>query len=415
MKSEFLRIAQERGFIHQCTDIKALDQSLASGPVVAYLGFDATAPSLHVGSLVGIMWLRWLQKTGHKPLVLVGGATTRIGDPSFRDESRKLMDDSHISQNIQGIQKVFNKFLTFGDGGTDAVLVNNLDWLGSVNYIDFLRDFGSHFSVNRMLSFDSVRLRLEREQSLSFLEFNYMILQAYDFWHLHKTYGCMLQLGGSDQWGNIVNGVELVRRLTHQTVYGLTTPLITTASGAKMGKSAAGAVWLNEDMLSPYDYWQFWRNTDDRDVGRYLRLFTELPLAEIEKLENLQGAELNEAKKILANEATTLAHGAAALPAIHQTIGALFEQGAGDLNSLPQFEIDVAELPIAVDEAFMRCGLTASKGEGRRLIQGGGARLNDQPVTDIKQVITRGDFNAHGTHKLKLSAGKKKHACLMCC
>lgn len=413
MKSEFLRIAQERGFIHQCTDMDALDQSLANGPIVAYLGFDATAPSLHVGNLVGIMWLRWLQKTGHKPLVLVGGATTRIGDPSFRDESRKLMDDTQIGQNIQGIQKVFNKFLTFGDKGSDAALVNNLDWLGKVNYIDFLRDFGSHFSVNRMLSFDSVRLRLEREQSLSFLEFNYMILQAYDFLHLHKTYGCMLQLGGSDQWGNIVNGVELVRRLAHKAVYGLTTPLITTASGAKMGKTAAGAVWLNEDMLSPYDYWQFWRNTDDRDVGRYLRLFTELPLPEIEMLENLQGAELNEAKKILADQATALAHGTAVLPAIHQTIGALFEQGQGDLSSLPQFEVNKEELPIPVDEAFVRCGLTASKGEAKRLIQGGGARLNDQPIIDIKQVITRADFNAQGA-KLKLSAGKKKHACLMC-
>ncbi len=406
-RSEFLQESYNRGFIHQCTDIDALDAMLTQGTVPAYLGFDATATSLHVGNLVGIMWLRLLQRTGHKPIVLLGGGTTKIGDPSGKDTQRQLLTDEQIAKNIEGIRAIYARYLTFGEKQKDALLVNNATWLEPLNYIDFLRDYGRHFSINRMLSFDSVKIRLEREQPLSFLEFNYMIFQAYDFVHLFKEYGCMLQMGGSDQWGNIVNGVELVRRCTNKTAYGLTTPLITTSNGAKMGKTAQGAVWLNADKLSPYDYWQFWRNTDDRDVGRYLKLFTDLPLAEIYKLEALQGAEINEAKKILADEATTLAHGKQVLDSIHTQVRELFEShGAGSLSELPQHTLAADILPINVDDLFVRLGLCASKGEAKRLVQGGGARLNDIPIDDIKYVVTTQIFS---NGPVKVSAGKKKH------
>lgn len=405
MKSDFLRILKDRGFIHQCTDMDALDAKLSSGCVTGYIGFDATASSLHVGSLVQIMLLRWLQKTGHRPIVLMGGGTSKVGDPSGKDESRQLITNEMIAENIKGISTVFEKFIDFG---TDkALLLNNVDWLASLNYIEFLRDYGRHFSVNRMLSFDSVKLRLEREQNLSFLEFNYMILQAYDFLELFKRHGCALQLGGSDQWGNIVNGVELTRRFAHQEVFGLTSPLITTASGAKMGKTANGAIWLNADRLPPYDYWQFWRNTDDADVIRYLGLFTEIPLEEINRLKTLQGAEINEAKKILADAATTLAHGAACLVDIHETIKGLFEsQKGGDLSSLPTIDF-VHEMPLV--DVLCSLGFAGSKGEARRLIQGNGIRVNDQIVSDIAYALTLQDLK-EGI--VKISAGKKRHGLL---
>jgi tyrosyl-tRNA synthetase len=408
-KSDFLREIVARGFMHQCTDLAELDALAARKIVTAYIGFDATADSLHVGSLVSIMLLRLLQRTGHRPIVLMGGGTSKIGDPSFRDESRKLLSEEQIARNIAGIQKIFGQFLTFGGGPTDAVMVNNADWLDRLEYIPFLRDYGSHFSVNRMLSFDSVKLRLDREQSLSFLEFNYMILQAYDFLELSRRHDCVLQMGGSDQWGNIVNGVELGRRIDERALFGLTTPLIATSSGAKMGKTAAGAVWLNADRLTPYDYWQYFRNTEDADVGRFLRLFTDLPLDEIARLESLRGAEINDAKVILANETTKLAHGAEAADAAAETARRTFEEG-GIGDALPTFEVPRAELErgIPAFELLRRCGLAASNGEARRLIKGGGGRINDTTVADETRLVTLTDVSAQGI--IKLSAGKKKHA-----
>lgn len=408
-KSEFISTVVERQFLHQCTDIEALDAKAASGPVTAYVGFDCTAPSLHVGSLVSIMLLRHFQQTGHKPIVLMGGGTTRVGDPSGKDESRKLLNDEAIAANMAGIKSVFAKFLTFGDGPTDAVMVNNADWLDRLNYIEFLRDYGPHFTINRMMSFDSVKLRLEREQPLTFLEFNYMILQAYDFVELARRHGCALQMGGSDQWGNIINGVELGRRVADKHLFGLTTPLLTTASGAKMGKTADGAVWLNEDGLSAYDYWQYWRNTEDADVGRFLRLFTELPMDEIKRLESLAGAEINDAKKVLADEATRLCRGADAALKARQTAETTFEQG-GLGEDLPSVEIPRAELEAGIGllSIFAKAGLGTSNGEIRRLIRGGGAKLNDLALSDEAGTISLADLNADGV--IKLSAGKKRHA-----
>jgi len=407
-RSSFMREVEARGFIHQCTDAAGLDAAMAEGRIVAYIGFDCTATSLHVGSLIQIMLLRRLQKAGHKPIVLLGGGTTKIGDPTGKDEARKLLTDEDIARNMEGIRRVFDKFLTFGDGPTDAVMVNNADWLDRLGYIAFLRDFGRHFSVNRMLTQDSVRLRLEREQPLTFLEFNYMVLQAYDFVELARRHACVLQMGGSDQWGNIVSGIDLGRRVDDRQLYGLTSPLITTASGAKMGKTAQGAVWLNDDLLPAYDYWQFWRNTEDGDVGRFLRLFTDLPVAEIEKLEALKGADVNEAKKRLAHEATTLVHGEAAALAAAETARRTFEEGgAGD--ALPTIEVARQELAAGIPafDLLTRAGLAASKGEARRLIRSGGARLNDAPITDEGRAVTGSDLT-NGT--IKLSAGKKRHA-----
>lgn len=408
-KSEFLQAATARGFVHQCTDLDALDALVSRGPLTAYIGFDATADSLHVGSLVPIMLLRLLQRTGHRPLVLMGGGTTKVGDPSGKDTQRQLLDESAITANIAGIRGVFEKFLTFGDGTTDAFVVNNADWLDNLSYIDFLRDYGRHFSVNRMLGFDSVKLRLERQQPLSFLEFNYMVLQSYDFLELSRRYGCRLQMGGSDQWGNIVSGADLGRRLEQDEMYGLTTPLLTTAGGAKMGKTADGAVWLNEERLSAYDYWQYWRNTHDADVGRFLKLFTDLPLDEIARLEVLEGAELNDAKKTLAHEATKLCRGEAAALAAAETSRKTFEEGAhgGDLPSveIPRGDIEAG---ILAYELMRLAGLAASNGEARRLIKGGGGRVNDQRIEDEKAMITDTDLNAEGV--IKVSAGRKKHA-----
>jgi tyrosyl-tRNA synthetase len=407
-KSEFVTSLVERGFMHQCTDLDALDAKAAAGPISAYIGFDCTAPSLHAGSMVSIMLLRLFQKTGHKPIVLMGGGTTKVGDPSGKDESRKLLDDDTIAANMAGIRQVFAKYLTFGDGATDAVMVNNADWLDGLQYIPFLRDYGRHFSINRMLSFDSVKLRLEREHHLTFLEFNYMILQAYDFLELARRRNCILQMGGSDQWGNIVNGVELGRRIDGIELFGLTTPLLTTASGAKMGKTADGATWLNADMLAPYDYWQYWRNTEDADVGRFLKLFTELPLDEIARLEKLEGAELNEAKKILADNATMLCHGEAAAKEARATAEATFEQGAAAAG-LPTIEVPASELAggISVIDLFCRAGFAGSNGEARRLIRGGGGRLNDAVISDETMSVTGADADAAGV--IKLSAGKKRH------
>ena len=410
-RSDFLRALDARGFIQQQTDAEGLDALAAKGPIVAYIGFDCTAESLHAGSLVQIMMLRWLQQTGHKPVVLMGGGTTRIGDPSGRDESRQLLTDGQIARNMEGIKQVFAKFLTFGDGPTDAVMVNNADWLDGLNYISFLRDYGRHFSINRMMTFDSVRLRLEREQPLTFLEFNYMILQAYDFMELHRRRECVLQMGGSDQWGNIVNGIELARRCDGAHLFGLTTPLLTSAGGAKMGKTASGAVWLNADMLSPYDYWQYWRNAADADVGRFLRLFTEMPLDEIARLEALEGAELNEAKKILATEVTAMAHGRAAAEQAADTARSTFEAGQ-TAEGLPTVEVPRAEVEAGIGllDAFVLAGLAASKGEVRRLIRGGGARVNDAPATDEAATVGTGDLDAEG--RVKLSSGRKRHALL---
>ena len=410
-KSDFLRDILARGFMHQCTDLEALDAKILSGKTVGYIGFDCTAPSLHVGSMVQIMLLRRMQKAGLKPIVLMGGGTTKIGDPSFRDEARPLLDDARIQENKAGIFRVFANFLDFGDGAVDATMVDNDEWLSELMYVPFLRDFGRHFSVNRMLSMDSVKLRLEREQPLSFLEFNYMILQAYDFVELNKRYGCVLQMGGSDQWGNIVNGVDLGRRVADVQLFGLTTPLITTASGAKMGKTAAGAVWLNAEMRSTWDYWQFWRNTEDADVGRFLRLFTDLPLDEIARLEKLEGAEINEAKKILANEATALCHGRAAAEEAAETARKTFEEGTAG-EALPVAEVAAARFDegVLLYEALREAGLATSNGEARRLIKGGGARINDVAVGDEMHRITRADIGADGT--VKLSAGKKRHALL---
>lgn len=407
--SDFLKTLDERGFIHQVTDAEEMDKAYSAGqPVAAYIGFDATASSLHVGSLVQIMMLRWLQKTGHKPIVLMGGGTTKIGDPSGKDEARKMLTDEDIAANIEGIKQVFGKFLTFGDGPTDAVMVNNDDWLSGLQYINFLRDYGRHFSVNRMLGFESVKLRLDREQPLSFLEFNYMILQGYDFLELNRRYKCRLQMGGSDQWGNIINGVELGRRVDQAGLFGLTTPLITTASGAKMGKTAGGAVWLNEDLKSPYEYWQFWRNTEDSDVGRFLRLFTELPLDEVARLEAMEGPDINEAKKILANEATKMCHGEAAAIAAAETARKTFEEGQLT-TSLPSFDLPKAELEdgIGLLALFTKAGLTGSNGEARKMMMNGGIRLNDEKMDDAKRVVTTADLT--GEQVIKLSAGKKKH------
>jgi tyrosyl-tRNA synthetase len=409
-KSEFLSTVTARGFVHQCTDEAGLDALLAAGkPIAAYIGFDATADSLHVGSLVQIMLLRWFQKTGHKPIVLMGGGTTKVGDPSGRDESRQLLTEAQIAANIAGIKNVFAKFLKFGDAPTDAVMADNADWLDRLAYISFLREYGRHFSVNRMLGFDSVKLRLEREQPLTFLEFNYMVLQAYDFLELARRNGCRLQMGGSDQWGNIVSGVELARRVDDRALFGLTAPLITVATGEKMGKTAKGAVWLNADRVSPYEYYQFWRNTQDADVERFLKLFTEVPLAEIAKLTKLKDSEINEAKKVLAFEATRLAHGDAAAGEAAETARRTFEEGEA-AEGLPTIDVASAELQsgIAAFELFRRAGLAASGGDARRLIKGGGARINDALAPSETDKITLSHRNADGV--IKLSAGKKRHA-----
>jgi tyrosyl-tRNA synthetase len=410
-RSEFLNTLSERGFIHQLTDADALDTLAAKGRITAYIGFDATADSLHIGSLVQIMMLHWLQKTGNRPIVLMGGGTTKIGDPSGKDEARQLLTDETIAGNIEGIRKNFASFVRFGDGPTDAILVNNAEWLDELKYIPLLRDVGRHFTINRMLTFDSVKLRLEREQPLTFLEFNYMILQAYDFAELARRHGCALQMGGSDQWGNIVNGIDLGRRVGDFTLFGLTTPLITTASGAKMGKTASGAVWLSPDRVSPYDYWQFWRNTEDGDVGRFLKLFTTLPLAEIARLEKLEGAEINEAKKVLAFEATALLHGKEAAEHAAETARRTFEQGEA-AEGLPVKAMEIRDLSgegFPLYMALAAAGIVASNGEGRRLIKGGGARINDDPVTDEQRKLTPADIR---DGIIKLSAGKKRHILL---
>ncbi|WP_010163584.1 tyrosine--tRNA ligase [Sphingomonas sp. PAMC 26617] len=401
--SDLLRLLSTRGYIHQLTDATALDTLAARQVIPGYIGFDPTAPSLHVGSLVQIMLLRRLQQSGHKPIVLMGGGTGKIGDPSFKDEARKMLTEDTLATNVASIRRIFERFLTFGDGPTDAVMLDNAQWLDALEYIPFLRDVGQHFSINRMLSFDSVKLRLDREQSLSFLEFNYMILQAYDFLELSRRAGCRLQLGGSDQWGNIVNGIELARRMDGTEVFGVTTPLITTADGGKMGKTMAGAVWLHEDQLPHFDYWQFWRNTDDRDVGRFLRLFTDLPLDEIARLEALEGAEINEAKKILADAATALCRGADAAADAAETARKTFEEGSAG-GSLPTF---VVEGSIGIVDALVGLGLAASKGEARRLIKGGGARVGTDKVTDEALVVTVGD------EPVRIAAGKKHHGLLV--
>lgn len=406
-KSEFLRTLAERGFIHQSTDAEALDTLAAAGMITGYIGFDATASSLHAGSLVQIMLLYWLQQCGHKPIVLMGGGTTKVGDPTFKDTQRPLLTDAQIQSNMDGIKRVFTNFLTFGDTGNDAIMVNNDDWLSQFGYVEFLRTFGTHFTINRMLTFDSVKLRLDREQPMTFLEFNYMLMQAVDFRELNEKYNCVLQMGGSDQWGNIVNGVELTRRMNQKAAFGLTTPLLTTASGGKMGKTVGGAIWLNADMLSAYDYWQYWRNTEDADVGRFLRLFTTLPMAEIARLEKLEGAEINEAKKILADEATKMVHGAEAAATARDTAQKAFEQGVLSAD-LPTVEIEAATLEAGVMLAALatRIGLTASNGEARRLAQGGGLRVNDVAINDGNQLVTKTDLNADGV--IKISQGKKK-------
>ena len=411
-KSDLLHTLEQRGFIHQCSDFAGLDAKAASGDLVAYVGYDCTGPSLHVGHLISIMMLHWLQKTGGKPITLMGGGTTRVGDPSGKDASRPLATLEQIESNKNSIRKVFSKFLTFGEGRHDAIQPDNAEWLAKLNYIDFLRDVGRHFSVNRMLSMDSVKLRLEREQELSFIEFNYMCLQAYDFVELHKRYGCTLQMGGSDQWGNIVTGVDLGRRLGTGQLYALTTPLLTTASGAKMGKTAQGAVWLNADMLSAYDYWQFWRNTEDADVVRFLKLITLLPLDEIARLGALGGSEINEAKKILATEATALIHGREAAQAAAKTAQQTFE--AGTLaQDLPKVEIASSQLSdgFGILAAFVKAGLVASTSEARRQIKGGGLRINDAVQTDENAALTTRDLLPEGV--IKLSLGRKKHVLLL--
>jgi tyrosyl-tRNA synthetase len=410
LRSDFLRILRERGFVKDCSDWAGLDAKAASGDLVAYIGFDCTAPSLHVGSLVQIMLLHWLQQTGGKPIALMGGGTTRVGDPSGKDESRKLLTVEEIEANKAGINKVFAKFMSFGEGRTDAVMPDNAEWLTKLNYVDFLREVGRHFSVNRMLSMDSVKMRLERDQELSFLEFNYMCLQAYDFVELHRRYGCVLQMGGSDQWGNIVTGTDLGRRMGTPQLYALTSPLITTASGAKMGKTASGAVWLDASMRSPYEYWQFWRNAEDADVERFLKLFTLLPLSEIARLAALQGAEINEAKKTLATEATALLHGRAAAEEAAETARKTFEEGAL-AESLPSVDIPASEFDAGLGAltAFVRAGLVASTGEARRQIKGGGLRVNDEALADERATIGR-DALREGV--VKLSLGRKKHVLL---
>src|ERR1700748_3266729 len=410
-KSDFLNVLQSRGFIHQISDPESLDALAAKRELVAYIGFDCTAASLHVGSMVQIMCLYWLQQTGNKPIALMGGGTTRVGDPSGKDETRKILSIEDIERNKEGIKQVFSRFLKFGDGKTDAIMPDNAEWLTRLNWIEMLRDIGRHFSVNRMLAMDSVKLRLERDQEMSFIEFNYMILQAYDYTVLNKRYDCRLQMGGSDQWGNIVNGIDLGRRLGSPQLHAATTALITTSSGEKMGKTASGAVWLNADMKSPYDYWQFWRNTEDADVPRFLKLFTTLPLDEIEKLAALQGAEINEAKKALADAATLLLHGADAARAAAETARKTFEEGAIAEN-LPSVEIPHAEFEggLGVLALFVRAGLVGSNGEARRQIKGGGLRVNDTAVSDEKLVLTPADLTAEGV--IKLSLGKKRHVLL---
>jgi tyrosyl-tRNA synthetase len=402
-KSDFLNVLAERGFIHQVSEPEALDARAKAGQITAYIGFDCTAASLHIGSLLPIMMLYWLQTTGHRPIALMGGGTTRVGDPSGKDETRRVLTDEAINENLKGIRAVFSKFLKFEDAGGNAVMSNNADWLNKLNYIDFLRDVGRHFSVNRMLSFDSVKLRLDRQQELSFLEFNYMVLQAYDFVELNKRYNCILQMGGSDQWGNIVNGIDLGRRMQNAQLFALTSPLITTSSGAKMGKTAAGAVWLNADLVSPYDYWQYWRNTEDGDVVRFLKLFTVLPLDEIARLATLKGNEINKAKKVLATEATALVHGRAAADQAAETARKTFEEGA-PAETLPTV---VVELPIGVLIAAVQTGAVSSTSEARRQIKNGGIKLNGVVVTDEKLSLTTDSATSEGVHIL--SIGKKRH------
>jgi len=408
-KSTFLKTMVERGFLHSCTDIEALDEKMKAGVVTAYLGFDATAPSLHVGSLLQIMILRHLQQSGHKPIVLLGGGTTKVGDPTGKDASRKMLTDADIQDNIDGIRGVFDKFLAFGEGDTEATMVNNDEWLSSLKYLEFLRDYGTLFTINRMLSFESVKQRLARENPLTFLEFNYMILQAYDFLELNRRYKCTLQLGGSDQWGNMVNGVELTRRANSGAeVFAMTAPLITTSDGKKMGKSEGGAIWLNEKMLAPYDYWQFWRNTNDDDVGRFLKLFTELPLDKCDELASMKGAEINSAKKVLADECTRMLHGEGVLKKIHETAESVFAGKEGSMDNLPKARVsaDEAKEGVKIIDLYIQLGFAKSKSECRKLIQGGGARINGEKVSDIDCVIT-GEMLAEGA--VKLSMGKKKH------
>ncbi|MBC7138760.1 MAG: tyrosine--tRNA ligase [Defluviimonas sp.] len=406
-KSDFLSIMIERGYLADCTDIRALDDALMAGVVPAYIGYDATAASLHVGHLLNIMMLRWLQKTGGKPITLMGGGTTKVGDPSFRAEERPLLTPEKIDENIAGMAQVFARYLSYGSGPTDALMLNNAEWLDTLNYLDFLRDIGRHFSVNRMLSFESVKSRLDREQSLSFLEFNYMILQAYDFLELNRRHGCLLQMGGSDQWGNIINGIDLTRRVLDHEVFGLTSPLLTTSDGRKMGKSQGGAVWLSAAMLSPYEFWQFWRNTTDADVGRFLKLYTELPVAECDRLGALSGSEINAAKVILASEVTALLHGPEAAAAAEATARAVFEQG-GVGEDLPTLALTPAEAAagISLAQLVVRAGLARSGKDAKRLIAEGGLRLNDAPATDAARVFAAADL----AEPLKLSAGKKRHA-----
>ncbi|TMV90139.1 tyrosine--tRNA ligase [Thioclava sp. BHET1] len=406
-KSEFMRVMIERGFLADCTDYQGLDEAMVKGVVPTYIGYDATAQSLHVGHLLNIMMLRWLQKTGHKPITLMGGGTTKVGDPSFRADERPLLTSEQIDANINGMQQVFAKYLSYGSGTTDALMLNNAEWLDGLNYLEFLRDIGRHFSVNRMLSFESVKSRLDREQSLSFLEFNYMILQAYDFLELNRRYGCLLQMGGSDQWGNIVNGIDLTRRVLDHEIYGLTSPLLTTSDGRKMGKSQGGAIWLNSDMLSPYEFWQFWRNTTDADVGRFLKLYTELEVAECDRLGALTGSEINDAKVILANEVTALCHGREAARTAEATAREVFEKG-GVGEDLPSLTLSTDEIGegISLAQLVVRSGLAKSGKDGKRLIAEGGLKVNDETCADAGRMFTADDLSA----AVKLSAGKKRHA-----
>tara|TARA_R100001129_G_scaffold182226_1_gene162539 strand:+ start:16410 stop:17663 length:1254 start_codon:yes stop_codon:yes gene_type:complete len=407
-KSDFLNVLNERGFIHQCSDFDGLDALLKKETVTAYVGYDATATSLHIGNLISVTMLYWLQETGHRPVTLMGGGTSMVGDPSFRDDQRKLLTPEQIDQNIEGIKKIFGRIMRYGDGPTDAMMVNNADWLMKLNYIEFLRDVGRHFSVNRMLSFDSVKLRLDREQSLSFLEFNYMIMQGYDYVELNRNYDVRLQMGGSDQWGNIINGVDLGHRMGTEQLYALTTPLLTTSSGAKMGKSANGAVWLNGDLFSPYDFWQYWRNTEDADVGRFLKIFTRLPLDEIARLEALGGSEINEAKKVLATEATAIVHGREAAEAASETARKTFEEGQA-ADTLPTVSVAKSDLEdgIGLLSLMVQAGLATSNGEARRHIKGGAVKINDTGVSDEKVMVDTGMIGSNGA--VKLSLGKKKH------
>ncbi len=406
-KSDFLHVIMERGFLADCTDLQSLDAALVKGVVPAYIGYDATAASLHIGHLLNIMLLRWLQKTGGKPITLMGGGTTKVGDPSFRADERPLLSAAQIDANIAGMGQVFSRYLSYGSGATDAIMLNNAEWLDGLNYLDFLRDIGRHFSINRMLSFESVKSRLDREQSLSFLEFNYMILQAYDFLEIHRRHGCLLQMGGSDQWGNIINGIDLTRRVIDQEIFGLTTPLLTTSDGKKMGKSQGGAVWLRGDMLSPYEFWQFWRNSTDADVGRFLKLYTDLPVEECDRLGTLAGSEINHAKIVLANEVTGLLHGPAAAQAAEATAREVFEHG-GVGEDLPTFVLtpDEASEGVTVAQLFVRAGLAKSGKDAKRLIAEGGARLNDEVVLDAGAVIGAGEL----ADTVKLTAGRKRHA-----